>query len=64
MAVMSKEASSCARLIQRLDVAERVRELVAGDADFVGGQPVKHEGVVGVGAVGDGDFDGLGRNGN
>ena len=43
-------------VVQRLDVGEGVGELVAGDADLVGGQAVEHEGVVGVGAVGDVDL--------
>ena len=42
--------------IQRLDVAEGVCEAQARYADFVGRQPVEHEGIVGVGAVGDGDL--------
>ena len=40
-------------LVQRLDVGEGVGELEAGDAHLVGGEAVEHEGVVGVGAVGD-----------
>ena len=43
-------------LVEGLDVGESVGELVAGDADFVGGEAVEHEGVVGVGTVGDADF--------
>ena len=39
-------------------------KLVAGDADFVGGEAVEHEGVVGVGAVGDVDFLNGGGNGH
>ena len=43
-------------MVQRLDVGEGVGELVAGDAHLVGGETVKHEGIVGVGAVGDLDL--------
>ena len=43
-------------LVEGLDVGQGVGELEARDAHLVGGQPVEHEGVVGVGAVGDGDF--------
>ena len=43
-------------VVEGLDVGEGVGELEAGDADLVGGEAVEHEGVVGVGAVGDGDF--------
>jgi 3-hydroxyacyl-CoA dehydrogenase len=38
-------------------------ELVAGDADLVGGQAIEHEGVIGVGTMGDGDFAYFGRVG-
>jgi hypothetical protein len=44
-------------LVEGLDVAEGVGEAIAGDADLVGGQAVEHEGVVGVGTMGDGDID-------
>src|SRR5208337_3961530 len=43
--------------VEGLDVGEGVSEAIAGDADLVGGQAVKHEGVIGVGTVGDGDID-------
>ena len=43
-------------LVQRLDVAERVGEPQARSTDFVRGQTVKHEGVVGIRAVGHGNF--------
>ncbi len=43
-------------LVQRLDVAEGMGEAQAGGADFVRGQAVKHEGVVGVRAVGHGNL--------
>src|SRR5262252_1745564 len=43
-------------LIQGLYVAERVCEAQSRDADLVCGQPVKHESVVGVGAMRDRDF--------
>ena len=43
-------------VVERLDVGEGVGELVARDAHLVGGEAVEHEGVVGVGAVGDRDF--------
>ena len=51
--------------VEGFDVAEGVVEAVAGDADLVGGQAVEHEGVVGVGTMGDGDIDecGLGNVG-
>ena len=52
--------------VEGLDVAQGVGEAVAGDADLVGGQAIEHEGVIGVGTVGDGDFDegvGAGRRG-
>ena len=37
--------------IQRLDVAKGMAELQSGYANFVRGQAIKHESVVGVGAV-------------
>ncbi len=43
-------------VVEGLDVGEGVGEFVAGDAHLVGGKAVKHEGVVGVGAVGDADL--------
>jgi hypothetical protein len=43
--------------VEGLDVAQGVGEAVAGDADLVGGQAIEHEGVIGVGTVGDGDLD-------
>ena len=43
-------------LVQRLNVAQRVAEAQARSADFVRGQAIKHEGVVGIGAVGHADF--------
>ena len=49
--------------VEGLDVAQRVREPVAGDADLVGGQAIEHKGVIGVGTVGDGDVEHLGRAG-
>ena len=52
-------------VIEGLDVGEGVGELVAGDSDLVGGEAVEHEGVVGVGAVGDADLsDGGARCGH
>ena len=42
-------------VVEGLDVGEGVGELEAGDSDLVGGEAVEHEGVVGVGAVGDAD---------
>ena len=41
--------------IEGLDIAEGMGKFIAGDADFVGGEAVEHECVVGIGAVGDGD---------
>src|SRR5437660_432268 len=49
-------------LIERLDVAKRVGETQARGADFVRGQGVEHERVVGVGAVGDRDFADVGAS--
>jgi len=46
--------------VEGLDVAEGVRKLVAGDADLVGSQAIEHEGVIGVGTVGDGDVERFG----
>ncbi len=43
--------------VEGLDVAQGVGKAVAGDAHLVGGQAIEHEGVVGVGAMGDGDID-------
>ena len=43
-------------LVQRLDVGEGVGELEARNPNLVGGKAVEHERVVGIGAVGDGDF--------
>jgi hypothetical protein len=43
-------------VIEGLDIGEGVGELVARDANLVGGEAVEHEGVVGVGAVGDADL--------
>ena len=48
-------------LVEGLDVAQGVGEAIAGDADLVGGQAIEHEGVIGVGTVGDGDIDESGR---
>jgi hypothetical protein len=42
--------------VQRLDVAQRVREAQARHANLVGREPVKHEGIVRVGAMRDVDF--------
>ena len=49
--------------VQGLNVAKRMGEAIAGHADLVGRQAIEHEGVVGVGAMGDGDFhrEGLAR---
>ena len=52
--------------VQGFNVGERVSKTQAGDANFVRGQSVKHEGIVGVGTVSDRDFalafgDGRGR---
>ncbi len=46
-------------LVQRLNVAKSVSEAQAGNLDFVGGEAVEHEGVVGIWAVGDADFAGF-----
>ena len=43
-------------VVEGLDVGEGVGELEAGDSDLVGGEAVEHEGVVGVGAMGDADL--------
>ena len=43
-------------LVQGLDVAKRMSEAQSGNAHLVGGQSVKHERVVGVGAVRDADL--------
>ena len=43
-------------LVERLNVGQGMGELEARNAHFVGGEAVEHKGVVGVGAVGDGDF--------
>ena len=43
--------------VEGFDVAEGVGEAIAGDADLVGGQAIEHEGVIGVGTMGDGDID-------
>ena len=45
-----------ARWLRRLDVGEGVCELEARHAHLVGREAVEHEGIVGVRAVGDGDF--------
>ena len=42
--------------VQGLDVAERVGKAVAGHTNLVGRQAIKHEGIVGIGAMGNGDF--------
>ncbi len=42
--------------VEGLDIAKRVRKAIAGDANFIRRQAVEHEGIVGVGAMGDGDF--------
>ena len=41
--------------IERLDVGQLMLEAVLARVDFVAGQGVEHEGVVGVGAVADAD---------
>ena len=43
-------------VVEGLDVGEGVGELEAGDAHLVGGETVEHEGVVGVGGMGDADL--------
>ena len=43
--------------VQGLDVAKGVREPVAGDANLVGSQAVKHEGIVRVRTMCNGDID-------
>jgi hypothetical protein len=50
------EGFSLRAAVEGFNVAEGVGEAVAGHADLVGGEAVKHECVVGVGAVGNGDF--------
>ena len=47
-------------LVEGFNVAESVGEAIARDADLVGGEAVEHEGVIGVGTVGDGNIDGAG----
>src|SRR5438128_2063733 len=47
--------------IQRFDVLQDVPESHFGGSDFLGSQPVKHEGVVGIRAMGADNF--LGRDG-
>ena len=42
--------------IESLYVAKRMAEVIAGDANLIRCQAVEHEGIIGVGAVGDGDF--------
>src|SRR5208282_771389 len=49
--------------VQGLDVRKRVGEAIAGDANLIRRQAVEHEGVVGVRAMGDGDFDWRGGDG-
>ncbi len=51
-----KEGFVDGAVVEGFDVGEGVDELEAGDANFVGGEAVEHEGVVGVGAVGDLDL--------
>ena len=41
--------------VERFDVRERVVEAIARNTHFAGGESVKHERVVGVGAMGDAD---------
>src|SRR5262249_51195757 len=43
-------------LVQRLDIAQRVREAQAGHTDLVGREPVKHERVIRIRAVRHGDL--------
>ena len=42
--------------IQSLNVGERVREAIAGNANLVCREAVKHKGVVGIGTVRDGNI--------
>jgi len=49
--------------VQGFNVAKRVRKVIARHADFVGGQAVKHERVIGIGTMRDGDFGHIGRGG-
>ena len=43
-------------LIQRLNITESVRKSQAGDLNFVGRQSIKHECIIGIGTMGNGDF--------
>ena len=43
-------------MVEGLDIGEGVDEFEAGDTDFAGGEAVEHEGVVGIGTVGDLDL--------
>ena len=43
-------------LVQRLDIAKRVREAQSRHANLAGGQAVEHEGIVGIRAVSDADL--------
>ena len=44
--------------VQRLDIAQGMRELVSRHANLVRGQAIKHEGVIRVGTMRNGDFPG------
>ena len=46
--------------VQGLDIAEGMSEAIAGHAHLIGGEAIKHEGVIGVGAMGDGYVDDAG----
>ena len=43
-------------VIERLDIAKRMGEAQPRYAHFVGGKSIKHEGIIGIGAVGDRDL--------
>jgi hypothetical protein len=49
--------------VEGFNVAKGVRKAITGDTNFVGGQAVKHEGVIRVRTMGDGDVDHFRRSG-
>jgi hypothetical protein len=52
-----KESLVLGAAVEGFDVAKRVGKAIAGNADLVGGQAIKHECVVGVGTMRDRDID-------
>ena len=46
--------------VQRFNITERMREAQSGHANLVGGESVKHECIIGVGAVSNRDFANVG----